>query len=641
MELRDYSQKLDKARDKYREAQSELRGSYEKNLDEMKETFANKTKEQSKTYDAQKTKLEEQNAINNEEYSKKSEEAIEVSQQDFKNRIRENVSKFDKEKNATKNKFDEKLSNISQSYKKSFDENDRFHDQIKKSMGERYKNANKRYQEDFNNKVTSLDERSRERIADLQEYDREERIAQTNKFNEEMQNLRASSSEQKFKEVSRLRDDNENLRTTYDREKSILKEQQDNRVADLFKIKEKENIDGQKNYKNLQQNIRQKNINMQEKEQLAHKRESKELENKYNEDLRVLQRVTNQKVKGGTQADNLKDELEQTKTSYENRLQTARDEMNKANRLSNEKEETIDQTYRDKMREVKAANVELLARKDGESSDLLNKTVQTIRDRNNSIIERYKNEAVTAQNDGKEKLNVANEKGAKRYKDQRVELGKAINTINEKNMETIAGLKDEYSRDKTQYIERTKKDINEEKVLMKNDFNRTSAMRDSLYEQKLMDLEKQTEKIVENYENRISQILRKSEKEIESLKSNEEERKFKEGQAFKVAMENQSKESQIEMAQMRDKYERVIAKDRITSEQLMNRVVQKYEDQLGRERSEHQKETSVRLAEAQAQFERLYKGSELEKATLKAQYEQRMENMRLASLEQQSRVKKS
>ena len=69
-------------------------------------------------------------------------------------------------------------------------------------------------------------------------------------------------------------------------------------------------------------------------------------------------------------------------------------------------------------------------------------------------------------------------------------------------------------------------------------------------------------------------------------------------------------------------------------------MVQKYEDQLGRERIDSQKEIAMKLSESQAQFERLFKASELEKETLRNQYEQRMENMKLASLSTQGNSKK-
>lgn len=76
----------------------------------------------------------------------------------------------------------------------------------------------------------------------------------------------------------------------------------------------------------------------------------------------------------------------------------------------------------------------------------------------------------------------------------------------------------------------------------------------------------------------------------------------------------------------------MIGKDRILNEQKTNRLVQRYEDQLERERADHQKEISMKLGESQGQMERLFKASELEKETLRNQYEQRMENIKLASM---------
>ena len=66
---------------------------------------------------------------------------------------------------------------------------------------------------------------------------------------------------------------------------------------------------------------------------------------------------------------------------------------------------------------------------------------------------------------------------------------------------------------------------------------------------------------------------------------------------------------------------------------------QKYEDQIGKERSGHQKELSMRLNEAQTQFDRLYQSSEQERENLRTQYEQRMENMKLAALAQENSKK--
>ncbi|MBC7429768.1 MAG: hypothetical protein H7336_14220 [Bacteriovorax sp.] len=632
MDVNNQSKAIAQARDRYREAQEDLKGSYDKNLSQMQETFDGKIAKQSKNYDEHKTKLEEQNAVNNELYTDKTKTAISKGQEEFKNKLRENTAKFDQDRTGQKNELSEKLANLSDSYKKSADENNRYETQVKKSMNDRYTTANKRYQDDFNKQISNLDEKSTRVNKENREYDRDERMALQGKNSTDMENLRNSSNEQKFKEVSRLRDDNENLRTTMGRDNQNLKDRQEERVTDLFKMKNKESDDGQKNFENLQKDLRMKNVTAQEKENGTHKKESKELESRFNEDVRNIQSVANQKIKGGTNADNLNDELKQTQTSYVNRLQSARDEITRNNSMNSEKEDNIDSIYKDKLKQMKTANIEAIGKKEAEASETLKQSTYENRERNNAMIDRYKAEASSVKKEDDDHLAHTSEQGKNRIKEQRVEFGRVVNTMNDKNMETINSLKEDYSKDKTMSIEKSKKDFNEEKVALKNDFNRTVTVRDTLYEQKLAEMEKQTNKIIENYENRMAMITRKSENEIEQIKNTEMERKVKEGQANRVGVENLRAQGNAELVQMRDKYEGKIARDRAMTDNNTNKIVQKYEDQLNRERTDQQKELSVRVGESQSQFERLFKNSELEKETLRNQYEQRMENMKLGTL---------
>ncbi len=640
MDVRDYSQKVDQARDRYREAQEDLRASYEKNLDDMKETFDTRSEKQARNFNEHKLKLEEQNLVNNELYSQKTKEAITKKQNEFKERLKDNTVKFEQERNNAKLDFKDKLSNLSESYKKSTEENNRFNDQTKKIMGERYKAANERYKNEFNEQISNLEEKSKRLDNEGRDKDREERVSLAKDYSDKLENVRLSNNEQKFKEVSRLRGDIENLRTTFDRERAMQTDRQEERVAEMLKNKTKESDDVHHNFSNLQDDIRQKNLATQEREALKHKQESKQLEEKFNEDLRNIQRVHTQKVKGGTQADTLSDELRQTKTSYENRLDTARKELANTHQANTAKENLIDKNYREKLKDMKADHVDKLEKKEQAATDTLKKTVYELRDKNNSIVDRYKGEIASTRAEADSKFSAADEKNSARFKEQRIEFGKVVNTMNEKNMNTISSLKEDYSKDKSESIERSKKEFNDEKVSLKSEFNRQMGVKESLYENRLMEMEKKTNKIIENYENRIAQIARKADKEVEKIKLTEEERKTKEAQAQKIASDRMEKAHRTELLQLRDKYETMVARDRMQSEKLVNNIVQKYEDQLERERTESQKVMSVRLSEAQAQLERFYNSSEIEKENIRAQSEARIENMKLA-MSAQERSKKA
>jgi hypothetical protein len=619
------------AKDRYREAQVELKSNYDRDLNNIKDNFDGKIEKQSKNYAEHKTKLEEQNQINNELYTDKTRTAIDRGQQEFKTKLKDNVARFDKEKNSTKAEFSEKLSDLSGAYKKSFEENNRYHGQVKKSLGDKYTSASMRSDDEFNKRISTMSEKMNTENVKSRENERADRIAILAKNSEEMDDLRLNATDSKFKEVSHLKQDNENLRTTFGRENQMLKDRQEERVSDLIKIKSKESDDGMKNFENLQKNIRQKSINEQDKMNAAHTAESKNLEKKFNDDVRNINNIANQKIKGGTSADTLVDELKQTKSSYESRLAAAHVELNRNNQANSEKEKNNDLMFRDKLKEMKSSQIENLAKEEAESNHVLNKAVYENRDNFNSLSERFKADTTTAKKEADFKFSQSDGESKNKIKEQRIEFGKVVNSMNDKNMETINSLKDDLTKDKSQIIERTKKAFSDEKLAMKDSYNRQATIRDSLYEQKLADLERQTGKIIENYENRISQIARKAGAEVTSVKSLEETRKLKEGQANAMAFESLRQVQQNDIAQMRNKYEGTIHRNQSLSEQKTNHIVQKYEDTITRERSDHQKELAVRLGEAQTQFETLYKSSELEKATLRTQYEQRIENMKLAS----------
>ncbi len=637
MDVKDYSAKADQVRDRYRDAQEDLRTSYDKNVDDIKSTYEQKAKKQSKNYSEQKNNLEQQNLGNNDFYSNKTKETVERKQNDFKSRLKDNVSKFDEERNNTKLEFKDKLNNLSESYKKSSEESNQLNEQTKRIMGERYNAANKRYHDDFSEKLTNLEDKSKSQNVENRDHDKAERLGLTKKMGDNLDNLRATNSEQKFKEVSGLRGDIDNLRTSFDRERGMLVDQQDEKVSQLVQTKAQESQDSHKKFEDLQNNLRQKNLGDQERQARLHKKESKELSQTFNDDLR--QRVTDQKAKGGTQAGNLNDELKQTKNSLENRLASSRKNLDSVQTASTEKEDFIDKNYRDKIKEMKTSNMDLLEKKELAASETLKKSIYELEDKNNAIIDRYKGENNYLKNEGVEKISHMNDKNNGRIKEQRVEFGKVVNTINEKNMNTIASLKDDYSKDKSISIEKTKKDFNDEKVNLKTDFNRQIHMKESLYEQRLAEMEKQTGKIIENYENRISQIVRKSDKEVEVIRNTESERKNKEELAQKFLFDNIQKAHSTEVIQLRSRFENKVAKDRVLNDQQLNRIVQKYEDQLERERIDGQKTMTIRLSEAQARLERLFKSSEQDKENIRAQSEAKIENIKLASTSQENSKK--
>lgn len=632
MEVKDYSQKLDQARERFRENTSEMKNSYEKTNNDLKENFEYRTNKQRESYDRDKSNLEEANAKNLEIYSDKTKNEIAVKQNQFKEEIKKNTEKYTKDRNELKEKFDNRLSDISTSFRKSSDQKDRFHSEAQRTLNDRYERANKQLEGNFNQQVGTVNDKSRNSIEEYKKDNLEKRDTINKENQKNLDNLRETSREQNFREVSRLKNDISTLREKFDQEKIGADEARDNSINELVKSKKKESLENAKNFSDLQDNIRKKNLADQEVQKQNHLGDIKRVEKRFSDDLKNYKKTTDHKLQGGTEVDTLRDEMLQSKKSSDNRISNLRANHEAQNEIERSKAERQDSNNNDQIKNLKQSKIDDVDQlKRRMEADFSKKMIET-KDKNTDVIDRYKLENYKEKQAAEKRLDdltlTSNDKVSK----QRVEFGKVVNTINEKNIETINALKNEYSKDKTEFIEKSKRDFSDEKNQMKEDFNRSLDLREQAFNKKLDSTISDAQKMAQVYEDRLEQLARKADKEIDSLRMTFEENKIKDEQSHRLQIENVNTEHKNEVMGLREKYERIIAKDRALNEVQSNKIVQKYEDQLDRERFNFSKELQNKNLENQANFERLFKAAELEKETLKRQFEDRIEMMKLADL---------
>jgi hypothetical protein len=198
----------------------------------------------------------------------------------------------------------------------------------------------------------------------------------------------------------------------------------------------------------------------------------------------------------------------------------------------------------------------------------------------------------------------------------------------------LSSLKDDFAKNKTKMQVKNELEFSEEKRLLRDKLEQSLSQKDSINQQQIEDIKKEKNRIAESYEGKLERLVRQNEKEIETLKASNAEGRIKQEQAASFALDMNKQEHILEVKNLRSRYEKVIDKDRVMAEQQINHLVQSYEDQLDRERVAGQKELTLRINEAQMQLEKVYKGGEIEKEAIKSQYEDRLERMRLTSLEQ-------
>ena len=641
MDIKDYSQKLSQVNDSHRKEQNDLRSSYEKRLDDVKDNFGKKLAKQSLNYDVQNEKQAEQSIETNKMFTDKTKKVIQDRQESFRNDLAKNSEKFDADRNEMKTSFGNKLSNLSESYKKITEDNDRFHNQAEKTMGERYAKANEKFSGQFGKEIENLEMKSKQGLALQKEDYLKERADLEKEHNESYEALRSSSQDEKFKEFSRIRSDNDALRTNTELEKANMREQQDNRIADILKAKNAESIDNQNNFTNLQENLVKKNLADDERVKLNHQNESKALEKNFNEDIKNIQHLSDRKAKVENAVASLKDENKHIITSSDNRIKGLLADVKKERENSIQKENTINANNQEKLKELKFSLAEQADANEAILTSQHKDKLQDIKEKNNALISRYKTEVGTTKSEGEEKLSNANQISKTQFEKQRVEFGKFINMVNEKKMEEISSIKSEEEKDKTMIAEKFKRDLNSERMSLKADFSNKSNIKDDMYEKKLSEIEKHTNKIIDDYENKMFQVSHKAQSDMDNLKKTNEINRMKENQSIQNEVDAMEAQHQADINNMRDKYENMLNKVHAVNDQQTNRIFHKFEDQINQERAASQRELSAKLGESESKFDRFYKSSELEKESMRAQFEQRIENMRQANLKSDGNTKKA
>jgi hypothetical protein len=634
MDVKDYSQQASKIKERYQDAAKDLRASFEKENDNVKETSEAKIKKQAAGYERDKLKMEEQARVNNAMYSDKTREAIERRQADYRDRMNTTTNKFDQEKNDMRQKYLDKLNDVTSTYQTSATESGRLHDLYMKFMNERFQKTTGELQDDYNTKIDKFSTNAQGAIRNEKTIDHEKRQDLASDYKSDLDNLRSKAAEKNFKEVTRLTDDNEKLRTNFTKTTDEANEQKEARINDILKLKKVESKDNQEHFKELRDKISEKEQNDQETTRTARVKDSKDFEQKYNEELKNIKKLANQKISSNGEAEGLKADNKRMRTVYENRIQNLGKNIQDDAQRMNEKENQNIVDTREKISNIKTKYNEEREVSDRERDYVQHKEMQKLTGKNTEDMDRLRDQSRVENVTFANHLEKKTKESKDLLKDQRLEFSKVVNNITEKNSENISTLKDSFAKDKTQIQVKNQIELSEEKRLMRDKLQQVLSERENLTQKKIDEIKKEADKMADNYEAKLEHISRENEKQMEMLRVTSAERTLKQEQSSSLALDLDKKERELENKNLRSHYERVIDKDRVISEQQKGRIMQAYEDQIDRERVAHQKEMSLRTNEAQMQMERIMKGAEVDKDNIRAQYEDKIENMKLATLQQ-------
>ncbi len=628
MQINDYTKQLAKARDDYADKAKTLREDYDNNLKNINETHEAKEISQRENYLNQKQNLEENLSEISDRYESSSRDAIMQSQKEFRDKLGTQQNDFEQEMRETREDMQAKLSNISNSYRKSKEEQEKYNNQLLNQKTAAFNEAALTRTRDFDDRVSDLSTKNKEDFHNFQRQQAGEKRDLIHSHKDELQGLVSESNLARQKVMAKNQEELEILRDAHSRESDAMREHHSSSLNEVIGRKELEKMNLQSEYQNLTQNIIDRNDSQAEQTRRVNERVSRERENQYATDLQAVTRKSNEMVNSGGRVKSLEDDKRKLIDTYEGRVRDLRGEAeNTAYNAQLEKErmnkEFVAQTREQTM---------LADKQKGEVQRDLREFHTEIqaanKDKNDKVITAYKKELNQTRNSAEAKSIDDRIGSNQRLEEQRVAFSKTIDDLSTKNRETINEIQEQNAKEQTKYIQETKRNMHHEREDIKDDLRSVFARKEDSYEKRLENLEREKKSVVESYESKLTTLEKKYTKELEEMRVIMSETRAGDMRDFKRQLEMKDREVASDKLKMKQDFDTKLIKIRDRQETQLAKLHERFTTTLEGERLDHSREMKRKLDEAHTNYERLYDTAQMEKEQMKHQYEVRLEKLR-------------
>lgn len=634
MEISDYSQRLGQARDQYWDNAKKLKENYDGDLKSLEETHEYKTTKQADNFNKERLKLQGENEQKSQFYADKTKQEIQNKQAEYRDRLKETESDYNKQNQRTRDQFRERLNQIGSSFDKSLAQREMQQadelSQVRNYTANKLGQNSQQFQQELKDIQRAADSRGDDMQRTQQSMLKERDAAHNDRLLEINRDNSKKISELKTKgheELERSQKNHENeLNQFVDHKNSSAKQLRDNHQRSQDALTD--------SFSRVGENMEKRFV--EDNKRLAREGvdRSQAMEDKFQKEINAIRAIASQ----NDEANNLRmnqGSLEKQRVSddYEARLNRLKDEMEDSRFKQQKTLSLANDDFTDTLKSQKRSAAQSYDAAQRQN-DLDKATILTQGRKQRDEVESRYNTALTSQERQfgdkmqlQDKTNKNISEANQRRHEQMLEMANKNKEIELKSL--TQSVQDE----KTQFIEKTRKDVHNEKLELKDEMNRRFSIKSDSLEQQLSQKDAEQKQLVADYEEKISEFKKKVGKEFERYQALEEDRRIEEGRALKQTLLAKDHESNKTMIEMKRRYDKELSQAKMDHDLQMKKMIEVYESQLTQVKNESSKELQVKLGMMKDEYDNLKKNSELRLETLKNQYELKIEKMRMAAQE--------
>jgi hypothetical protein len=623
----DYTRRLSKERESYQDSIKKNNEAHKHRLQETEERNKYVVKKQSDNFIKDKMELEKSYQGNLENLIDKNRESMNVKTDRFNKKMTDERLNFAIEANSKSKDFDQRLSDIQESYKRAFtsekDNNEEIHDIVKKRYQANVKDLTAKqekqiatYQNEMAGAGADIKNASKQEKHQLVR-NQEETLAETHRrhFNEKEGIKKRLSDE--LSKSKKIHEDEGNQLRDYTQEKIVQTENfhsgRSNQLAKDYT--ERYASDAEKQH---QLAIK---TNMQYQDQFNKVRRDAQNEIRIadnlarrsdNGDAEVKAAVSQNREYAAKSVEdhrlrNLKGVLEDTKRNYEEIA--AADAKNQ--KITNEKYRAENQAFIDKKtNQLKAEKIISVAAE---------------RLENQKNIDNHERQNLVKSRDHERMVMQEKKMGDTRLKNLKENFHNSISQIEEKLRANIEDVNRNANAEKKEFIKKTTERTVEQLADMKAEYNRHLDQTIQGYEYQIAMAEKEINDLKILSDQKIASLIQQNEVELDYERSTGAERRNAEVRGLKAALGEQSHNHRMEVNKMMVNYQKQLAKIQSQNDLKLKLITNEYETKLKESQVTKSRELAEKENYNRAELERLKSNYIDDKQRTVAAYEAKLQ----------------
>jgi hypothetical protein len=628
MDINDYNNRLSQARSNYREAADELKEHYKTEIEDQDELHSKVQKKQRDNYVAAKNNIESNVAESIAEQNKDVKENMQKRTEQFRNETAAQQESFDVDRQDLQRKFDDRLNYLRDSYTKDLASRERTHSDMQDSAETRYEDRTKRNSKYFQDSIDSLDHSTRTAMKGQKDSHDIDKRAQESRHNNLMQDLVRSGNSTRNKMVEKSQRDLQSLRDAQSDELRNLKDHHTTSRDALYKQKNIETAKLAGNFRELTNDISDRNNANNARSAKLNKEQIQGLERQYAQTNYQNKREMEEKLKGGSALD--KDELKsaELQAKFDTRMKNVNSNIEDIRYKNQVDKERMSSSFQDSVRERNLSYAKQIDAKERDMRDFKQNTLKDNQERTEKVLSDYKFKLSKNGIEAEQQAIKARQSTNQRLSTQREEFGRVVTQMSDMNREAVSQMQEEHADEKTKFIETTRRNQHDKIEDLKDDYSKIITKKETSLNQRLDSKSKELNQTITQYEDKIEMLQNTARKEIETLKQIESERRVEDTREFKRQMRKMSDLNTKEKVSIKDEFDRRLQNAKHQSDVKLSKTVQKYETQLERERTDTRRHFKTKIKELESNYHRLADQSEIEKDLIRNQFERRIEEMK-------------